>query len=481
MPRVLEADYKQVLLLPPCLEDWVAPDSPARFIREFVESISVEFLDLRPDTDGTLEGRPRYSESLLLRVWLYAYFCRLRAFRKVEEACQQRMDFIWLSGNLQPDHLTLWRFWDQHKKTIRLLFKQTVKVARQMNLVGLVLQAIDGTKIQAVCSGRKAWDEAALQKHLAALDEQLDPALAAWEAEIASSAAEPTPAAQLPLELQQKKELKIKIAAALAQVKAGETRYCHPLEPEARRMGCDGRNRFGYNAQAVVDQEAQIIVGAEVVTAEADNQQLGLMLSTAEATTGAKAQQTVADGGYCTGAQLAAAQHAGHEVLSPVPGDPKTPEEEPYHVSRFIYDQAKDVIICPQQQELPLRREREKNGVVRREYRGVGAVCRACPAFGHCTKDRHGRTVDWWPWSSVMTAHRVKMASPEAAQTYAQRCQIIEPVFGWIKENWGFRRWTVRGLSKVQAQWQWICAASNLRQLYRRWQRQNGHQAAMAA
>jgi transposase len=480
MPRVIDADYKQVLLLPPCLEDWVGLESPARFIREFVESIAVQELDMRPDTDESLEGRPRYSEQLLLRVWLYAYFCRLRSTRKVEEACRQRMDFIWLSGNLQPDHLTLWRFWDQHKKTIRHLFRQTVKVAGKMNLVGLVLQAIDGTKIQAACSGRQVWDEKALKDQLAALEAQLGPALAAWEAEIESSATEAPPAAQLPLELQQKQELKGKIAAALAQVEAGETRYCHPLEPEARRMGCDGRNRFGYNAQAVVDREAQIIVGAEVVTAEADNQQLGRMLSSAEATAGAKAQQTVADGGYCTGAQLAAAQRAGYEVLSPIPGEPKTSEAGTYHVSRFIYDEAKDVMICPRQQELPFRRVRGANAVVRREYRGVASVCRACPAFGSCTKDRHGRTVERWPWSPIMTAHRTKMASAAAIETYAQRCRIIEPVFGWIKENGSFRRWTVRGLTKVKAQWLWICAASNLRRLYRFWQ-ENGAQAVAAA
>lgn len=481
MPRVLEADYSQVLLLPPSLEEWVAADSPARFIREFVESVPVEELDLRPDTDESLEGRPRYSEALLLRVWLYAYFCRVRSTRKVEEACRQRMDFIWLSGNLQPDHLTLWRFWSQHKKTVRQLFRQTVKVAGQMNLVGLVLQAIDGTKIQAACSGRQVWNETALKEKLAALEAQLDVALAALESQIESSAQEMAPAAQLPLELQQKQVLKGKIAVALAQVEAGETRYCHPQELEARRMECDGRNRFGYNAQAVVDQETQIIVGAEVVTAEADNQQLGRMLSSAEATVGAKAQQTVADGGYCTGAQMAAAQRAGYEVLSPIPGDPKTPADGPYHVSRFVYDEAKDVMICPQRQELPLRREREVKAVLRREYRGVAAVCRVCPAFGQCTKDRHGRTVERWPWSEVMIAHRAKMATATAVETYAARGQIIEPVFGWIKENWGFRRWTVRGLAKVSAQWQWICAASNLRQLYRRWQEQSGAEAAMAA
>lgn len=465
MPRVLDANFDEILLLPPSVEDWIPAESPARFIREFVAGLDAKEFELHRANEDNAEGRPSFSYALLWRVWLYGYLCRIRSTRKLEAACRERVDFIWLSGNLQPDHNTLWRFWQSHRKALRALFKRTVKVACELNLVGLVLQAIDGTKIQAVCHGRRGWDEAGLKKAL----ERLDAEIAEHEKEIAREGEQPTAPATLPPELANAQELRAKVAAALAIVQSGETRYCHPQETDPRRMKGEGGSLFSYNAQAVVNGQERIITAAEVVTAENDLNQLNPMLEQSKANTGAMTDQNLADGGYCSGAQIMTAQAAGYAVWSPVPGEPRGPEDDPYHVSRFQYDAATDTVICPQGNPLEFRRERERNGATAREYRGVAAVCRACPAFNTCTKDRHGRTVERWPWTPAMTEHRAKMATPEAAEIYSLRSQIVEPVFGWIKEAWSFRRWTWRGMEKVQAQWQLICATSNLHVIYRAW------------
>jgi len=465
MPRVLDANFDEILLLPPSVEDWIPAESPARFIREFVAGLDAKEFELRRASEDVAEGRPSFSYALLWRVWLYGYLCRIRSTRKLEAACRERVDFIWLSGNLQPDHNTLWRFWQEHRKVLRVLFKQTVKVACELNLVGLVLQAIDGTKIQAACHGRRGWDEAGLKQALARLDAEI----AGHEKAIAREGEQETTPATLPPELANAQQLRAKVAAALAIVQSGETRHCHPQETDPRRMKGDGGNRFNYNAQAAVDGQERVITAAEVVTAENDLNELNPMLEQAEDNTGAKARENLVDGGYCSGVQIMRAQAAGYEVLSPVPADPKDAEDAPYHTSRFQYDAATDTVICPQGKPLQFRRERQRNGAVAREYRGTAAVCRACPAFNICTKDRHGRTIERWPWTPAMAEHRAKMATPEAAETYSKRGQIIETVFGWMKEAWGFRRWTWRGLEKVKAQWQLLCATSNLRVLYRAW------------
>jgi transposase len=449
------------------VEDWVPPESPARFIRQFVAELPSAELGLHRASEATLEGRPCFSYALLWRVWLYGYLCRIRSCRKLEAACRERMDFVWLSGNLRPDHNTLWRFWQTHRARLRQLFAQTVKVACQLDLVGLVLQAVDGTKIQAACAGHTRFDEAGLRKVLARLEEEI----AAHEQAIAAAGEGSTTAATLPAELASAQALQAKVAAALQLVQTGETRFCHPQETDARRMECDGGNRFGYNAQAVVDAQERIIVAAEVVTAENDTAQLNFMLQQAEAILGeeSKAVPKVVDGGYCAGAQIQEAQAAGRDVYSPVPCDPPGGESAPYHSMHFQHDAARDTVTCPQGQTLTFRRERERSGGVGREYRAPGKVCRACPAFGQCTRDRHGRSLELWPWTSAMQAHREKMATPRAAELYAQRSAIIEPVFGWLKEAWQFRRWTWRGQEKVAAQWQLLCAVTNLRALCRTW------------
>jgi len=464
MPRVIEADYDQVHLLPPTLEEWVGADHPARFVRDFVRSLEVGALGFREPALGN-EGRPAYSVELMLRVWLYGYLEKVRSVRGLERACRERMGFVWLCGNRAPDHNSLWRFWNANRAALRALFKRTVKVALELDLIGLVVQALDGTRIQAHCSGRGRHDRAALGKALGRLDELLAEREAALERGEGVAGARGTEryggfsAEQL--------------RGALARVEAGEARHVHPGEPEARRMKCDGRNRFGYNAQAVVDGAGQLIVAAEVVAEATDAAQLGPMMALAEETLrGAGAGQatptTLADGGYASGGNFARAQAEGREVLAPMPSASKNSGGDPFHASRFEHDAGRDVVRCPGGRELPFRRLRKRRGATVREYRSA-AVCAGCPLRPHCTADRHGRSIEIAPWQDALRRHRDKMGRAENAALYRRRPGIIEPVFGWIKAAMGFRRWTVRGLERVRTQWAMLCTALNLRAIYREW------------
>src|ERR1043166_1866315 len=98
------------------------------------------------------EGRPSYGASLLLKVWLYGYVSGTRSCRGLERACLDQMGMLWLSGMNSPDHTTLWRFWRDNQKPIRKTFKQLLKVALSLDLIGLVLHAVDGTKILSAAS-----------------------------------------------------------------------------------------------------------------------------------------------------------------------------------------------------------------------------------------------------------------------------------------------------------------------------------------
>ena len=62
---------------------------------------------------------------------------------------------------------------------------------------------------------------------------------------------------------------------------------------------------------------------------------------------------------------------------------------------------------------------------------------------------------------------RYKLRTPEGQAVYKRRKAIVEPVFGQIKEARGFRRFLLRGLGKVSAEWKLICATHNLLKLYR--------------
>src|SRR4051794_37169705 len=172
MAHAITPDYGQQFIFPPALEDWVPADHPARFLREFVDQLDLAALGFV--LPSATEGRPPYAPSLLLKIWLYGYFHRIRSTRKLEAACREHLSLVWLTGLIAPDHNSLWRFWRDNKKALRAVFKQTVQVAVNTGCVGMAIQALDGTKIEAVASGYSGWSKKYMEKLLAALDGALD-------------------------------------------------------------------------------------------------------------------------------------------------------------------------------------------------------------------------------------------------------------------------------------------------------------------
>ena len=131
--------------------------------------------------------------------------------------------------------------------------------------------------------------------------------------------------------------------------------------------------------------------------------------------------------------------------------------EDPYHKDRFTYDEHSDSFTCPQGQTLKFVRIQHTNGVPLRLYRASGAVCQGCPAFGVCTRAKEiGRSLAIGPHDAVLRRHRAWMSTPAAKEAYGLRKQLVEPVFGIIKEQQGARRFLLRGLVNVAAEWDYV-------------------------
>jgi transposase len=475
MSRLIAPDYGQQFIFPPALEDWVASDHPVRFLREFVDECDLGTMGFV--MPAAVEGRPVYAPSLLLKIWLYGYYFRIRSTRKLEAACVELVPLRWLCGLLAPDHNTLWRFWSENKKPMRALFKQTVKLALNTGCVGLALQAVDGTKIPACASGYSGWSKKYMEKVLAALDATLEQT----ELKIVEENKEAsTPTVRLPAGLAQRQVLREEIKKGLAQLAADERKHYHPVEPEARRMKVQDTNRFAYNAQAVADAQEGIIVACEATRQETDVGQLVPMIKQARENLGLENTAetiTVADTGYGTGADLQAAGDQGLPVLAPPFGDNEK-DDHPYATKYFSVDLTAGTATCPQKRTLDYEGKTTKKGQVVQRFR---CHHRDCPVRAQCTSDPKGRQIEVWPHHAAVQAMRAQLKQKSAQQLFAQRCHTIEPRFAQLKQHDGFRRWTVWGLESVQAQWALLCTTLNLRILFKRWQSKRRPLQAAAA
>jgi hypothetical protein len=143
---------------------------------------------------------------------------------------------------------------------------------------------------------------------------------------------------------------------------------------------------------------------------------------------------------------------------------------DPYHRARFSYDGERDVFVCPAGKELefsgtkPGRHDKEKELEV---YR-----CRSyrdCPVRWECSEAKRGRTIEKDPHYEAVVRQVEKQKGEEGSALLAQRGQIVEAIFGTLKEGHGLRRWSVAGLAKVKAEWSVMCTVLDLRKLYGHW------------
>jgi len=465
---------EQALLLPPSLEDWLPEGHLARFLSEVMGE-----LDLRPiyqsyeEKDG--RGQAAYEPLMMLKVLFYGYCMGIASSRRIEKATYENVAFRYLAGNQHPDHDTLAEFRRRHLSVMAALFVQVLRLCQQAGLVKLGHVALDGTKIKANASRHRNRSYERLSAQEKDLAEQVEGLLA--EAERVDGAEDQQYGRgrrgdELPPELarretrlrkireakaelerqarQQAEEKKAKMQRRLRerQQKAAATgrpmRGKLPAIPDpaaalpkpqavvnltdadSRVMRESGSSGFaqGFNAQAAVDGQQQIIVAADVTSQQGDRRQLVPMLRQVEQNTGAKPEKVSADTGYYSPEQVWSSDITGIDLYVQPDSGPKK-----YQAT---------AAAAPDPGAVPQRKKRWR---LRCGYDSEG-VPRIDPL-------------------------RAKLASPEGQAIYKRRREIVEAVFGQIKQARRFRQFLLRGLHKVRAEWNLICLTHNLLKLQR--------------
>lgn len=463
-------------MFPPSVRELVPADHPARAVAAFVDSLSdARLAEVGVKVGGDRQGAPSYDVRALLSVWLLGFMSGVRSARRLEYAVRNELAYMWLSGVSRPDHNTLWRFYRKHRQGMRELIRDTVQMAVDVGLVDLAIQAVDGTKIQADVSDFRRAKEAKEKKNKGVDQEKLSKAVEEKIEDLERQNKEEIQAGpcRLPCEYEDAEHLRERVGQAVKEM-AEERRLKkgRVVDADATTMKVHGGFATAYNAQATVsplrvegvETGGLLITAADVSANPTDYDQLIPMIEQAEKNTGAGTTVTVADAGYWKGQNLAQAREKKKVVYIP---DPSKPGQ--YHRDSFEYDEDRDVYICPNGHELTYRGKKKwRTGELVRKYSGSAKTCRECPAFGKCTKnEKQGRGLEVGEYCIALREQRKRMKTPEAEVMVRRRKGIVEPVFGILKVPMGMRRFLLRGLGNVQAEWTWLAIAFNLRSTWR--------------
>ena len=441
-----EYNPDQLFLLPPDMKEWLPEGDLSYFIMDVVRGLDLSAI--YADYDGSSGGQPPYDPEMMVVLLLYGYCVGIPSSRKIERATYDSVSFRVLSANQHPDHDTIASFRQRHLKALSELFVQVLRLCRKAGLVKLGHVSLDGTKVRANASKHKAMSYGRMEKKVVELEAEVAELLKRAESTDVEEDAlygKGKRGDELPDELRYREMRLRKIKEAMsalereaedkAQVMKAEKRnrkkgkrkrrgrkkqeHLVKPAPKTQRNFTDPDSRImmngatksfeqSYNCQVAVDDKRQVIVAANVTQQANDKQQMEPVVEKLKENTGGrKPKKLSADSGYFSEDNVVDLQDEGIDAYIAT-GRPKH-GEKPRPASR-------------------------------------GRISASATV-----KERMSR----------------KLRTIKGRCTYSKRKQVVEPVFGQIKQARGFRQFSFRGLGKVGAEWGLICLTHNLLKLFR--------------
>lgn len=473
--NVRSYNNKDKLLFPAAIGDYLSKDHLAWVIDDVVEQLDLNCLYKKV----SYVGNPSYHPKMMLKILFYGYATSAFSSRKIQKGLETDVAFIFLSGMQKPDFRTISDFRKNNLEEISNLFIQIIRLCKKLGLVGLGHISLDSTMIKANASREKALDREELILEEQAINnkikELLDSAQRVDDEEDKLFGKDKR-GDEIPKELRSSQKRLEKIKEAKKELEKDSLKEINLTDFDATFQKQEHNLvRPGYRAEVAVDKKEQVIVACDVTNRRTDYEQLiPLVEQTAENLPEVLSQKSVvitADSGYSSMERLAELESNEH-IDAYIPDaryqgkqrGKRIDEDNPFHKKNFTYDAKNDVYICPSNKRLFfVRRRREKSGAMCsvyqcRQYRG-------CQYAGVCTTNRDGREIRICDNVGVLYRMRQKLDTAEGQQIYRRRKTIVEPVLGNIKHNLGFRRFLLRGLKKVRAEFILIAIVHNIRKI----------------
>ena len=440
------------MLFPPDLREWLPADSIVHFIIDAVEMLDLRFFSVNHRGSGS----PQYPPAMMLALLIYCYATGRFSSRAIEQATYYDVAVRYIcGGDKHPDHDTICSFRLNNRAAFKEAFVKVLLLAGELGYlkkIGGV--SIDGTKIKANASKHSAVSYKRAGEMIGRLEMEIE--------ELTRKAEEidDTPlddGLTLPDEIKRREDRKASLEEArrVIEERYEEIRAQKQAEFEAKKKSRENQRKKGkpprgkepsppdenppaknqfnftdnesrimkagngshfeqaYNAQAVVDTEgSMLILGRYVTNHVNDKEELSPSVASVDSEV-RKMSHVCADTGYFSEGAIRDVEGSedGPTVYCSI-------EKQSHHRS------VEDLLLKPE--PLP-------------------------PGDEASTKQ--------------IMAYRLK--TKEGRERYKERKETVEPVFGIIKSVLGFRGFLLRGLEKVNIEWDLITLAYNLKKLHK--------------
>jgi transposase len=465
MARFKPYRLDQLLLLPSSLYDFIPERHLARLVDRVVEKLETASIE---DKYSEL-GQNTYHPKILIKLLFYGYAVGERSGRVIARRCETDTAYMYLAQMYRPDFRTINDFRKNNTRELSEYFVHIVRMCKELGLVRIGQINIDSTKMKANAANRRTKTRDEYQRWLKKVDDKIEKILEeadrvdAEEDEIYGDGR----GDELPEDIDTEEKLRRKLEEVTKKFKAGKEKI-NLTDPDARFMkGGNGRIDIGYNCQAAVTNEC-LIVGSEVITDPNDRKALALMVETSEANSSEAIREVTADTGYSSyenDAYLSKKDKIGYIPDQQMPKD--NPEgRDLYHQDQFTYLKERDEYICPEGHRLRRLKVRREDASYRKWRQVIyqGVACPTCPSKTLCTTQPY-RTIARDDRKALREQMRARLRSEEGRQKYLKRLVTVEPIFGHLKHNLGYRQFLLRGLEKVRGEFRLMCIGYNLKKM----------------
>ena len=449
----------QSILFPQSLDQLISDDNEVRIIDLFVESIKLE--DFHFTIKVTKEGRPAYHPKDLLKIFVYGYLNHIRSSRQLEKECKRNIELMWLMKQLTPDHNTISNFRRDNEKAIRKVFRYTVSIAKQFDLIGGKLIAGDSTKLRAQNSKKNNFNADKIERHIAYIDTRLE------EYNKALAIADNDNKEILTAAIKKHQDRKDNYEDLQQQLEQSGESQISTTDPDSRQlMTRNNISEVAYSVQTVVDAKHYLPIDYKV-TNENDTRALSGSLRRTKTIFGTKEFTALYDKGYHTGCEIKAAVTAGIDIMVAVPGVSSFAPDERYNMEQFTYDEHNDTYTCPQGNILTTngneyQKNTRTNSYAVKHYKTT--ACKSCPVKNLCSKSPRGRLIERNEFTPYIEQNKQNITC--RPDLYKRRQSIVEHPYGTIKRQWGFYYIiTKKGMKRASADVGFMFIAYNLRRL----------------